>query len=139
MADRDDSSLDEDKLRLRERVDELEETLRAIQRGEVDALVVSRPEGEQIYTLSGALEPYRVMVEVMSEGAATLSDDGSVLYGNSRFAELVRVPLEQVLGRNIHDWIATSSRAHVRALLQRARQGTVRERLELLLLISTEF
>lgn len=41
---------------LRERLEELEETLRAIRSGEVDALVMSRPEGEQVYTLKGALE-----------------------------------------------------------------------------------
>jgi hypothetical protein len=51
---------------LRLRLEEAEDTLQAIQSGEVDALVISRPEGEQVFTLQGALHPYRVLVETMS-------------------------------------------------------------------------
>ena len=57
---------------LRMRLEEAEETLRAIRKGEVDALVVSGPQGDQVYTLKGAEQPYRVFVETMNEGAATL-------------------------------------------------------------------
>ena len=39
---------------LRTRLSEAEETLNAIRRGEVDAVVVSAPQGERIYTLQGA-------------------------------------------------------------------------------------
>jgi len=42
---------------------ETEETLRAILSGEVDGLVVSTPEGDRVFTLSGADYPYRIMVE----------------------------------------------------------------------------
>jgi hypothetical protein len=49
------------------RLDEAEETLRAIRKGEVDAVVVSGPEGEQVYTLKGASQPYRIFVESMNE------------------------------------------------------------------------
>jgi len=63
-------SLIQENRQLRARLEELEETLHAIRSGEVDALVVSRPEGEQVYTLKGALEPYRIMVENMGEGAS---------------------------------------------------------------------
>ena len=51
---------------LRQRLEEAEDTLRAIRTGEVDALVISTPDGEQIYTLEGAETAYRVMVEAMS-------------------------------------------------------------------------
>ena len=46
------------------------------------------PEGEQIYTLRSADQPYRLMVEHMREGALTLAADGTILYCNQRFAEL---------------------------------------------------
>jgi hypothetical protein len=62
------------------RVSELEETLRAIRMGEVDAVVVSSPIGDQVFTLQGAEHPYRILVETIDEGAATLSPDGTVLY-----------------------------------------------------------
>ncbi len=57
---------------LRARLEEAEETIQAIRSGKVDALVVSGPHGEQIYTLHGADHSYRVLLEDMNEGAATL-------------------------------------------------------------------
>ncbi|MDL5502862.1 MAG: hypothetical protein QSU88_06560, partial [Candidatus Methanoperedens sp.] len=45
------------------RLEEAEETLRAIRSGEVDALVVSTEEGEEIFTLKGADQPYRILIE----------------------------------------------------------------------------
>ena len=57
------------------RLRELEETLRAIRLGEVDALVVSSHEGDRVFTLEGADHPYRVMVENINEGAAALTTD----------------------------------------------------------------
>ena len=52
---------------LRARLEEAEETLTAIRSGEVDALVVSGPHGEQIYTLRGADHSYRVLLEDRNE------------------------------------------------------------------------
>ena len=65
--------------KLRARVRELEETFSAIQSGLVDAVVVNTPKGENVFTLHGAEHPYRVLVENMNEGAATLDPDGTVL------------------------------------------------------------
>ncbi len=42
---------------LRLRLEEALDTLRAIRSGEVDALVVSTPQGDQVYTLKGAERP----------------------------------------------------------------------------------
>ena len=78
------------------RIAELEETLRAIRMGEVDAVLVSGPHGDQVFTLQGAEHPYRLMVETIDEGAATLADDGTVLYANRSFAEIFDVPLEKL-------------------------------------------
>ena len=63
---------------LRSRIAELEETLRAIRMGEVDAVLVAGPQGEQVFTLQGAEHPYRILVETMNEGAATMDRDGTV-------------------------------------------------------------
>jgi hypothetical protein len=48
---------------LRTKLDEAEETLRAIRNGEVDALIVSTPQGNQVFTLQSADQPYRVLIE----------------------------------------------------------------------------
>ncbi len=74
---------------LREQLREAQETLEAIRRGEVDALVVNSPQGDQVYTLHGADYSARMLLQEMSEGAATLIPDGTILYCNKRFAEMV--------------------------------------------------
>ncbi len=58
---------------LRSRLEEAEETLRAIRRGEVDAVVVHEPGGDRVYTFQGADQVYRLLIEQINEGAATLS------------------------------------------------------------------
>ena len=91
---------------LRMRLQELEETLDAIRNGEVDALVVSGEGGDQIYTLHGADQPYRVLMENMSEGAATVAEDGLILFCNSSFASMLKVPLDQMIGTSLFKWIS---------------------------------
>src|ERR1700712_1112804 len=86
---------------LRTRLAEAEETLDAIRNGDVDALVVSSPSGEFVYTLENADRPYRVLIEQMQEGAVTLSEDGTVLYCNERFATTVGASSETILGHDI--------------------------------------
>lgn len=92
--------------RLRARLADAEQTLDAIRRGAVDAVVVSGPEGEQVYTLQGADSSYRTMVETMHAGAATLDLEGMVLYANVRLAEMLGRPLEQVMGVPLADLVA---------------------------------
>src|ERR1700760_2047963 len=81
------------------RLREAEETLTAIRAGEVDAVVVAGPAGQQVYTLENADRPYRVLVEQMQEGAVTLSENGTILYCNERFATLVASPHDSVVGQ----------------------------------------
>lgn len=117
--------------RLRSRLSEVEESLGAIQRGEVDALLVAGPEGDQIFTLQGAEHPYRVMVEAINEGAATLLADGTILYSNRQFAEMMGLPLEKLIGKVFPDFFPSKVRPAIRGLLVRARSGAVREEVEL--------
>ena len=101
------------------RLAEAEETLHAIRSGEVDALMVAGPGGDQVFTLSGADRVYRELIENMSEGALTLTADGVILYANRRFAEMVKTPLEKVIGAAIDDWLAPDGQAALRAFLQK--------------------
>jgi diguanylate cyclase (GGDEF)-like protein/PAS domain S-box-containing protein len=81
------------------RLEEAQDTLRAIGAGEVDAFVVSdEHSGRQVFTLSTADRPYRMFVENMREGAATLSADGLILYANRRLAELLGCSRESIVG-----------------------------------------
>jgi PAS domain S-box-containing protein len=93
---------------LRVRLEEAEETIRAIRGGEVDGLVVSGPEGDRLFLLKGEGHAYRVFVETMSEGAVTLSHDGTILYTNNRFADMVETDYEKVVGHSIYQFIAST-------------------------------
>ena len=83
------------------RLREAEETLDAIRTGEVDAVVIAGPAGQQVYTLENADRPYRVLVEQMQEGAVTLSENGTILYCNERFATLVGNAHDSVIGQSL--------------------------------------
>ncbi|HTC62013.1 MAG TPA: response regulator [Candidatus Saccharimonadales bacterium] len=90
---------------LRTRVHELEETFLAIKRGRVDAVVVNGEEGDQVFTLQGAEHPYRVLVETMNEGAATLDEHGTVLYANASFGSILGIATEEIIGTSLQKYL----------------------------------
>ena len=102
---------------LRTRLREAEETLSAIRNGEVDSLVVSGPNGDQVFSLKGAEQPYRVFVEQMLEGAVTIATDGTILYCNRRFAEMVHSRLEKVIGSQIKSFIRAADQPEMEQIL----------------------
>ena len=116
---------------LRNRLEEAEETLRAIRSGEVDGLVVSTPEGEQVFTLAGADYPYRVLIEEMSEGAFTMAFDGTILYCNSRFAEMIKKPLEKVINSSFFQLIEPENRETIYAMIRGEGGEKVRSEINL--------
>jgi len=116
---------------LQGRVAELEETLRAIRMGEVDAVLVSGPEGDQVFTLQGAEHPYRLMIETIDEGAASLADDGTVLYANRSFAEIFDVPLERFIGAPLNDFVFGEDRELLATLIADANINIVRGEIRL--------
>ena len=110
---------------LRVRLAEAEETIRAIRNGEVDAVVVTGKQGDQVFTLDGAGHAYRVLIESMHEGALTLTADATILYANRYFAEIVQCPLEQVMGSSFRRFLSPEDLATFQPLLQRAgKSGT---------------
>ena len=90
---------------LRLRLQEAQETMAAIQSGEVDALVVNGPEGEQVFSLRGSDHSYRVLIEEMREGAISLAEDGSILYANKFMEKLLDMPLEKIIGVPIEQFV----------------------------------
>ena len=108
--------------RLQASLQEAQETLDAIRSGEVDAVVVQGPQGNLIYSLTGAEQPYRVYVEQMQEGAVTVSSEGLVLYCNRRFADMIQLPLEQVISAKISDFLGASAWQRISGVFE---QGNV--------------
>ncbi len=88
---------------LKNRLEETEETLRAIRQYMVDAFVVTRENDIQVVTLNEADFPYRRMVELMNEGAVTLIPDGTIFYCNPRFGEMVQRDPQKLIGVRFSD------------------------------------
>jgi PAS domain S-box-containing protein len=117
--------------KLRARLKTAEETLAAIQSGEVDALVVSGRRGERVITLRGGEPAYRMLVEAMSEGAATLSREGLVLYSNRRFAEMIRTPAGKVVGTEVQALVEETERNRFGRFLAAAQKGVAKGEFQL--------
>ena len=104
---------------LKSRLQEVEEVLDAIRRGAVDALVVSGPRGDQVYTLTGADQAYRVLFETMNEGAAILGADGTVFFCNSTLSAMLEAPINAILGGSMLRFVAEEDAPSVAAILEK--------------------
>jgi PAS domain S-box-containing protein len=104
--------------KLQSRLRAAEETLRALRAGEVDALVVTRPEGDQVVTVQGADLPYRLLLDQMYAGAVTLTPDGVIVYCNQRFADIVRLPLARVIGSALRRFVPPAQQPALTGLLE---------------------
>ncbi len=109
---------------LRQRLEESEQTVEAIHRGEVDALVISGPQGDQIYTLTGAEHTYRVLLEGINEGAVTMTCDGSITYCNNRFTDITKAPPTQVINSSIYEFFSLTDRTVLKEILQKGGGGS---------------
>jgi len=94
---------------LKFQLEEANDTIEAIRTGMVDAFVVYGGEGHQLYTLKTADQTYRVLVEKMGEGAITMNKLGIILYSNSRFAEMLNLSLDKVIGRHVDEFLVGST------------------------------
>jgi PAS domain S-box-containing protein len=116
---------------LQRRLEEAEQALEAIHHGEVDALVVAGPQGEQVFSLSGAEHVYRIIVETMNEAALTVDADGTILFCNQRFCDLMKTPIHGAMGHKITAFTARPQQSSVKTLLADAQIGPVQRRLTL--------
>jgi PAS domain S-box-containing protein len=111
---------------LERRLEEAEETLRAIREGEVDALVVDSPKGEVIYTLTSADYPYRLMIDEMNEGAVSVSPDSLILYSNRNFGAILGLSGTNASGVPFGDFIVPHHREQFLQDLEKAREQSIK-------------
>jgi PAS domain S-box-containing protein len=115
---------------LETRLEESEETLAAIRRGDFDAVVVEGPNHERlVYTLENADRPYRVLIEQIQEGAFTLGLDGTILYCNRRLADMLDEAQERLIGRSLAHFLPQP--ADLGRLIGLATTSPVREEIAL--------
>ena len=107
---------------LRARLSEAEATLAAIRTGEVDAVVVSGPGGERTLAFEGATHPYYELLDAMSDGAALLHADGTILFGNHRLGEMARLPIARLTGTRLQSLLAPAERQAFGAFLQKGAE-----------------
>jgi PAS domain S-box-containing protein len=100
-----DHDADDELRKLTQPLPDAEETVRAIYHGAVDAVVVQGPRGPQIVTLKGSEEPYRILVDRMTEGALTVGRDGTILFANRRLAQMSGRPADGIAGRHLGEFV----------------------------------
>ena len=116
---------------LRQQLREAEELIVAVRTGAIDALAIQGADGPRIFTLEGADQSYRTLVEQMNEGALLLSPDGVVLYCNGALAELLRYPLQEMLGSTAASFVPASFQAYWAGVVAQGWAGRVRGELPL--------
>ena len=100
-----------DELTLRRELLEAHELVRAIRAGEVDAFVLGERDSYRVHALEDADTPYRVLVEAMRQGAATVAADGTVLYANRRLREMIALDQADIVGQPITRCLGLESAA----------------------------
>ena len=92
---------------LRARLEEVEDTLRAIRSGEVDALVVETTDGPQIFTLQGLdSESNRFRGEILSQvsdSVIAVDAEDRITFFNAAAARQYSVTADAVLGRKLSE------------------------------------
>jgi len=107
---------------LKRRLEEAEDTIRAIRDGEVDALVMRNPsQQDEVFTLEGGTESYRAFMEAMDIGGAAVDTSGRVLYANKALCDLVGIDAQNADQSSIFAGLPASAQTVLREVIDRAR------------------
>ena len=117
---------------LRFQLEEANDTIEAIRTGQVDALIVNNGDRHQLYTLKTADQTYRVFIEKMNEGAVTINREGLILYSNTRFANMVNMPLERTIGLMFNTFIPEISRDAFDTIISNGWEEDCKEEIQLI-------
>jgi len=116
--------------KLRQELQEAEETIVAIHDGRVDAFVVGRNAADRVYALETAVGPYRVLVEQMQQCAVTIAADGTILYANRQTSSLLGRSPAELVGSSFRTLVAEADRSQFDAVFNEgadsAAQGEIR-------------
>ena len=96
---------------------ESDELRRAITDGEVDAFVVGNENSRRVLLLATAYQRYRQLVERMAQGAVTVTGQGSILYANQKFADMLAIPLAQLYTAPLEAYVGIGDRARLSSFL----------------------
>ncbi len=108
---------------LESRLEEAEQLIDTIKRGEVDAFAISRNNKSEIYTLETGDYAYRVLIEQFAEGAINVTEEGLIVYTNEYFCKLLNLSYEKVIGSSIFEFIHVDSAQEFHRLFKESLTG----------------
>jgi PAS domain S-box-containing protein len=114
---------------VRAQLRELQQTIEAIRTGSVDSLIIGPPGQEQVHHTAD--RSYRLIVEAMSEGAATVSTSGMILGANPRLGSMTGHNASELIGTPALDLIAEAHRPGFARLLDVAIGESARGEVDL--------
>jgi PAS domain S-box-containing protein len=107
----------------RARLTDPEEVIRAIQQGEIDALVMQQEGREEIYSLLRVESVYRTVIEeCFPHGVWLAETDGKLLYVSPSFLQLIRTDLDEVCAKGQFHFLSPDAREPVEREWARCRQ-----------------
>ena len=116
---------------VRAQLRELQQTIEAIRTGNVDSLIIGPPGQEQIYALATADRSYRLIVEAMNEGTATVSPRGIILDANPRLGSMTGQNASELIGTPVLDLVPDAHRAAFALLLEAGAGDSARGEVDL--------
>jgi PAS domain S-box-containing protein len=114
---------------MRAQLRELQQLIEAIRTGGVDSLLIGPPGQEQVHFTAD--RSYRLIVEAMHEGAATVSTSGVILAANPRLGSMTGHIPSELIGTPVLDLIAEPRRPAFARLLDVAVGESARGEVDL--------
>jgi PAS domain S-box-containing protein len=109
---------------LKARLEEPEELQRAIREGDVDALVMPVSEEDlMVFTLNGADQAYRILMETANEDVVIVEDKFKVTYAGKRLLDKIGYIKEEMLGRPLMQFIDREYKTFVEQRMEDRRKG----------------
>ena len=93
--------------------------------------MIGPPGQEQVYALASADRPYRLIVEAMNEGAATISPRGVILDVNPRLTVMTGQPGAQLIGASVLNLVPGACRPELTRLLDVGAGASTRGEVDL--------
>ncbi|MGZ3304430.1 MAG: ATP-binding protein, partial [Asticcacaulis sp.] len=114
--------------RLRQALEESQETVRAIRNGEVDAVIVEGADESKVFTLGAAEQTYQFIVNQVVHPAAVLTLDGHIRQANAAFAKLVHMEPQDLHDVALESMVSAGSVRSLQGLIaQGLRSETTRD------------
>jgi PAS domain S-box-containing protein len=98
-------------------LDEAADTIAAIRKGCVDGFVV---DDRSVALLECPERPYRLLVDHMRQGALTVTAAGEICYVNERFASMLGLAADRLIGTPLADLVMERDRAELGSILSAA-------------------